>query len=754
MAVRKIRPNAPAEDEIRIAAVTQESEGTIRKLRGAAEIETTDMLLRADEIDYDESTDYAEARGNVRFDHFQRGEHLEADRVEYFLSQQTGKFFEVKGSSPARLEARPGVLTTTSPFSFQGKWAERLQDRYILHDGFITNCKIPKPWWVLTGTKFDIIPGDRVIVKNSIFRLRKVPLFYAPRVYKSLERVPRQSGFLTPTLTNSNRRGITYGGGYYWAINRSYDAAYRAQWFTARGLAHNFDVRGKPNERTDFNFVLYGVNDRGQLMTDGTRANKAGGALMKLTGKSELKHGFRVRGEFNYLSSFEFRQTFTESFFEAVNSEVHSLAHISKYWGPYALNVVASRIETFQWPSAESFPSTASGDNKLSLRKLPTFEFNSQWQQVDGGKSPLPLYVSWDTNFSFLRRRDRAVETREFVGRGDLAPRILTALHWKDFHLVPAFSVRETHYNSSYDQQGRLTGNNILRSSRDFSAELMLPTLSRIFAKPPKVFGEKLKHVIETRANFRWVGGIGDDFLRLIRFDETELLTNTKEVDVSLTNRFFSKRANGSVSEIFSWDVTHRRFLDPTFGGAIQPGERNVIMSSASLTGYAFLDVARNYSPIVSTMRTQIGGISAEWRTDYDPARGRIVSSNFSGNGRIRGDYFVSVGHNEVNSSPVTSDGNSLQGLAPKANQLFTVLGYGQENHRGVNGGMLFVYDYTQSLFLYSQMQVTYNTDCCGWSVQYRRLGFANRNENVWRFAFNVANLGSFGTLRRQERMF
>jgi LPS-assembly protein len=55
---------------------------------------------------------------------------------------------------------------------------------------------------------------------------------------------------------------------------------------------------------------------------------------------------------------------------------------------------------------------------------------------------------------------------------------------------------------------------------------------------------------------------------------------------------------------------------------------------------------------------------------------------------------------------------------------------------------------------LFNQTQVTYNTDCCGWSVQYRRFGFGNRNENQYRFAFAVANIGSFGTLKRQERLF
>ena len=141
---KKVRPNAPAENEVRIGRVTQESQGSKYMLRGAAEVETTDMLLRADEIDYDQDADYAEARGMSSSTTSPVASTLRPDRVEYHLDEHTGKFYEVKGSSPAKLEARPGVLTTTSPFSFEGRWAERLQDRYILHEGIspTASCRV------------------------------------------------------------------------------------------------------------------------------------------------------------------------------------------------------------------------------------------------------------------------------------------------------------------------------------------------------------------------------------------------------------------------------------------------------------------------------------------------------------------------------------------------------------------------------------------------------------------------------------
>lgn len=739
-------------NEILVRAVTQRTEGRVTRLRGAAMIETSEMRLTADEIDYDESKDYAEARGNVHFEHFSGGERIDADKVEYNLGEETARYYNVRGSSPARLESRPGVLTTTSPFSFEGKWADRIKDRYILHEGYITNCRVPRPWWTLRGGKFEIIPGHKAIAHNSMFRLRRVPLFFTPYFYKSLERAPRQSGFLTPNFGNSSRRGFMLGGGYYWAINRSYDAMYRGQWFTQRGFAHNVDVRGKPGQKTDFNFVLYGVNDRGALNEDGTRQPPQGGFLTNFTGRSELGK-WRAGAEIKYLSSFTFRQAFTESFFEAVSTEVPSLGHLSRYWQTYSFNVVATRIETFQWPTPETYPYAFNPDNKLTLRKLPAAEFNSRDREIT--TKVLPVWVSWSSSAGFLRRHELDFTTREFVDRLDVEPRVTTALRWKDIHLIPSFSIRETRYGSSFDTQGHLTGNTFLRSSREFTTDLILPSISRVYDKPPKWLGSKLKHVIEARASFRYVGGIGEDFHRLVRFDESEILSDTSEVELTITNRFYTKNAQGGVTEAFTWDLSQRRFFNPTFGGALINGSRNVLLSSASLTGYAFIDVPRNYSPFVSSMRVAISGITVDWRADFDPVRNRIVNSSLQANGR-RGNYFVSIGHNQVRSVPVTPNvtATALRGLTPTANQIFTLAGFGQENRRGWSAGSLMAYDFTRGVTIFNQAQVTYNTDCCGWSVQYRRFNVGTRNENQFRVAFAVANIGSFGTLRRQERIF
>jgi LPS-assembly protein len=252
--------------------------------------------------------------------------------------------------------------------------------------------------------------------------------------------------------------------------------------------------------------------------------------------------------------------------------------------------------------------------------------------------------------------------------------------------------------------------------------------------------------VIEPRATYEYVTGIGQDFNKIIRFDETDLLSNTNQVTFSLTNRLYAKRGD-DVSEVFSWQVSQARYFDPTFGGVLVPGldQRMVLLSQLDLTPFTFLDGPRTYSPVVSALRAQpFWNIAFEWRTDYDPARHGIVASMASADWR-KGAYFISVGHNEVKTDSY---------LLPSEDQIRASFGVGNSTRRGWNAAFVAVYDYKVGVLDYAILQATYNTDCCGFSVQLVRFDFGTRDETQYRFAFAVANLGSFGTLKRQERLF
>jgi LPS-assembly protein len=590
----------------------------------------------------------------------------------------------------------------------------------------ITNCRLPAPWWTLRGPTFDIIPGDRAIARSATFRVKSVPLFYTPRFYKSLADRPRKSGFLMPNIGNSSRRGKMIGVGYYWAFHRSYDLMYRSQLFTQRGFAHHADFRGKPTAESDFNFILYGVNDRGAPIPNSEERIKQGGYLWRFDGRTALPWGFQARGEVNYLSSFVFRQAFTESFQEVVQSQVNSIGYATRQWDTHAFSVVMARSENYQ--------SSAEGD-RIVIRRLPAVEYSSRDRKLFGN---LPVWGSIESSFGLLRRNQPLFQTRQFVNRADFAPRVSTALRWKDFSLLPSFAIRETHYGSSF-RDGAVTGDGVLRSAREFTVDLITPSLARVFSGPGWL-GESVKHVIEPRAGFRWVGGV-HDFDRYIRFDETELLANTKEMDVSLTNRLYAKRG-GAVHEVLAWQLWMKHYFDPTLGGAVVDGARNVFLTQTEMTGYAFFSGPRRWSPVVSSLLLNpLPSFGIEWRSDFDTRLHRVTNSSLVGSFR-KDRYTIMAGHNHARSAPT---------LSPPANQFIGQFGWSRSDQRGWSAGFQALYDFRTSVMQFATTQVSYNSDCCGLSVQFRRINAGVRNENQFRAAFVVSNIGSFGTLRPQD---
>ena len=731
------RPQAPPPGEEIIDALNQESDNGVHYLHGNVSIELFNATFKADEATYDENTRIFSASGHVYYRNYDRNEVIYCDRVIYNTDTLHGIFFHVRGYAKTKVQARPGVLTTQEPFYFEGAYAEKFDTKYLLYDGMITDCQIPNPWWTMRSHLMDIIPDDRAITHNGIFRVHQLPLFYFPYFYKALKKEPRKSGFLTPNIGHSSEFGYLYGLGYYWAINRSYDMEYLFTDYTARGYAHHVEFRGKPTERSDFYLITYGVQDHGQTI-DGT-VYKAPGFSATGNARTVLGDDWLVRGNIDYLSSLLFRQTFSYSFNEAIYSSTNSSVFVSKNFDYYAFNTDVTRNENFQ--------SATPGDS-IIIRKLPEFDFNGRDRQISSGAHP--IWFSFDANAGMYHRVEPSLtaepgsdyyQTSQFTPRSDIQPSVTTAFHWGNFDVVPSFTMYETFYGQTL-VNGAVSTRTLNRTAPEMNIDFALPPIERIFNK--KTFlGDKLKHVIEPRLDYRYVTGI-NDYLDTIRFDQIDLLTDTNQLEFGLTNRLYAKKGT-TVNEVLTWELRAQRYFDPSFGGALIPGQRNVVFSSADLTGYSFLDGPRTWSPLVSSIRfSPRPGFGIQWQADYDPVLHRLANSMFAVNVHVKR-YSILAGNNQVKPDPV---------VAPAANQILASFGYGDPNRKGWNTAFSTVYDFRQGIQQFAIAQVTYNTNCCGISFEYRRFNFGTRDDTQYRIAFSIANIGTFGNLKRQERLF
>lgn len=768
--------DAPGE-EVTIKAREQEKQGNIYSLRGDVEIDYRAYVLRADEIVYNQESGDVEATGHVVLDGGPHDEHLEASHATYNIETENGKFYDVLGTVGTRVRGKSVMLTTSNPFIFHGRLVEKVgRNRIIVHQGTVTTCALPHPKWTFNAEKIDVVAGDEARMYHADFRIFKLPVFYFPYATHPVDNIGRRTGILVPQLGQSSRKGFIFGDSVYWAINRSMDTTVGAEYWSRRGWAQHADFRARPSETSFVNLRYFGVLDRG----DPNTGQGQGGEDVNLDAEFKLADGFRAVSNINYLSSFVFRLAFSESFTQAVNSEVKSVAFLSKNYRGYSFDVMASRYQNFQ--------STQSGD-EIKIIHVPSVELSSVEQRILGSR----VMYSYDIAAEGVSRREPDFVTNNLLGRIDVHPKVALPMIFKGWSLRPEFGFWDTAYTQQLQPSSGTVGvavdQALNRRALESTLEIRPPALSRIFEK--EVFGRKLKHVIEPRFSYHYVTGV-EDFSNIIRFDSRDILSNTSEAEVGVVQRLYARREMpkreqaceaepvvqereeavgplpGTVAvppkcedqgisrrEILTWEVKAKYFADTNFGGALVNGRRNVLWTTAEYAGIAFLTDPRRWAPIVSKLRVATSAnTDVQWELDYDTKKGRINASTALVSYRI-GEVFIggSQAYLQAPGEVITSP--TPLPAPTKFNQFRMLLGYGHPNKRGLSAGATIGFDSNFDFLQYSAAQTTYNWDCCGLSVEYRRFALGSvRNENQFRFAFTLANIGTFGNLRRQERLF
>ncbi len=776
-------------------AVTQELDGPMVKLHQKAEIHYGTYILYADEITYNRDTGDSTLDGHVVLDGGPNDEHIKANRGSYNVRSESGRFESVTGTTGLRLKASRLMLTSSNPFAFTGKVVVKTgPDHYLVYDGTITTCQLPRPKWQFYAREVEVEVGGNARIYRSTFRLEGVPVLFFPFATHPIQKRPRQSGFLIPSVGHSSTKGYTAGESVFWAINPSMDALLGAQYYSKRGWAPEGEFRAQPGDSSFVDVNFFSVLDRLQ------GKDYQGGADVRLSAEGNFAHHLRAVANVDYLSSYVFRLAFTDAFTQAVNSEVNSTAFLSNATNGFFFNGSTQRYEDYE--------GTTNG-NVISILHAPSVTTSS----VDHALWRLPFYWSYDAAADSLERSDppfsigsgssevmEHFSTGGIVGRFDLNPTLSLPLHLHGWSFRPAFSLRDTIYTKQLvtsivggiEVESPLS-NAINRKVLEGSAELRPPAIDRVF--DGQFLGRKWKHVIEPRLTYNYVTGV-NNFASILRFDERDILSDTNEVEYSVVNRLYSKRvaaqpddcspagmptllvggapgqnripwqryeptnetacrAQPQVREVITWELAQKYFIDPTFGGALVPGRPNVFASTIDLTGISFLTEARRLSPLISRLRVQTSTrTDIEWDADYDFKSGHINNSTALLNYRI-GEFTLGGGNAFLRVLSDTLPSNPTPVTATSYNQFRAVVGYGQPNKRGFSAASNVGFDGGIGALQYSSAQAAYNWDCCGVNVEYRRFNLGSvRDENQLRFTFALANIGAFGNLRRQERLF
>jgi len=499
-----------------------------------------------------------------------------------------------------------------------------------------------------------------------------------------------------------------------------------------------------------------------------------GGEEVRANGFLQLPHDFMGTLSLDYLSSYIFRLAFAQSFTEAINSEVRSSGFIYRDRDGYSLNYLVARYQDYQ--------STSPGD-VIDIAHLSTFEFSSLERPFSRSR----LMYSYDFAAEALSRHELGFQTDTAVGRFDGYPTVSfpTFLHGWTFR--PDAGFRETYYTQRLvTEPGSTTvvavDSPINRNVFAASVDIRPPSFARIFDR--KVFGHVVKHVIEPSVTYRYQTGI-NDYSQIIRFDQRDILVNTNEVRYGIVNRLYAKRTKstgkcfknpkydwlnaaaekqienaihadivpketcddqqGPAREVVTWELAQKYYMNRTFGGALVAGQTNVFDSTVDLTGIAFLTEPRSFSPIISRLRVQDASLDFGWALDYDTVLHQI-NGNTVYAGYRWGNWYLNAGQSYLNVPP------------PNPNifdQYRIMLLYGNVAKKGVSAAAAVGVDSRLHYIQSATVQTSYNWDCCGVTFEYQRFALgAVRNENAYHFALSLTNVGTFGNIRRLQRLY
>jgi LPS-assembly protein len=701
------------------------------------------MTLTADEVVYNEKTRVADARGNVVFE--RDDDRIEATEAHYQLGTGEGTFLKVRGTSGRPPKRSGQFLVTSSPFYFEAERVERRRDgSYMAYNGWVTNCRPGTRKWRMKAAQAAIRPGNDVRLRHASFHIGPVPTLYSPYSAISIADEPRQSGFLWPSFGNDSLRGTNIGAGYFWAINPHADLTFWAQWFNQGGWTQSAEFRALPTGKSRVRVAYFGAI-AGKLKETQQRERNIGvtqsGQSAQIYAETKLPHGFRAVADLDFLSSMKFRLAFAETLYQAIQSEVKSTAFVTANPDTFYFNSYLRRYQNFLQADPEQV---------ITLTSAPSFEGGTRPRLLKWFEKQ-PLYFSVDARAGGMRRDEPRYRTPELVQRYEIYPRVTVPLRLgRHIGFTPTFALRASRYGARVvDDPSAPNGKAVLnrpirRITEEFTLDLRFPSLGRIYERGAR----RYKHVIEPEVTYRYVNGVRD-FDQMLRFDEHDIITDTHEIEYGITQRLYVREAkgDGQAREVVMWRVAQKYYFDPDFRGALQPGVRNVFAALLSLTPLSFADAPRRFSPIVSTLRIMPRGrVDTDFRIDYDPVTSRILNTRLGVGARVTDLIGFSLTHYNTRGSEI---------LQPRYNQLWLLARFGNLYRRGFNVAGGVSWDIRQDYLPGTTVQLSYNWDCCGVAFGYQRLGLGPlRSENQFRFSFTIANVGSFGTIERQNRIF
>jgi LPS-assembly protein len=718
-----------------------------RRLQGSSanpvQVDCDDMQVFAATIDLFSEKGRIVAVGDVVF--VSGASRISADRLEFDTRTKNGTFFNASGTSVVKSERGPLQMTgTQEPNAFF--WGEELHKvgprKFKIVRGGFTACVQPTPRWDVASGNITVNLDDYVLLRNSIFRVKSVPLMYLPIFYYPIDEDDRSTGFTMPIYGTSTQKGQQLSNQFFWAIGRSHDATLVHDWFSKAGQGFGGEYRYvlAPGSQGDARVYMLNESEVTAEEASGSQPARPGARSYTVTGNlsQQLPFGMRAQGSANYFSSLTTQQRYQQDVYQATQRQRSFGGNVVGNWAGNSLSARFDQTDYF--------------DNEDTLTRtgsLPRITVSRGERQI--GKAP--IYFGATGEYVTLVRsveEDGVVDEARDRGltRLDVFPTVRVPFtKWSFFTVNSSIGWRGTYWTESLDAASRQQIEDaISRQYFDLQARATGPVFTRIFDTPNNGYATRWKHVIEPSLTIQRTTAI-ENFDQIVQLESPDYVVGSvTRYAYGLTNRLYAKK-----------DVS-REFASISLSQSYYTDQNAAQYDQNYQSDYTGTAAPTNFTPVTLLARVsptdRIGGqFRTEWDTSVEALRTLAASGTFG-----NGSWFESSAgwslRRYIPELPDYSEAASTHALNGS-----TTL---RTRTNRLGGTYNFDYDFKNGYLLQQRIIGYYNAQCCGVAVEWQTwnlLGVAGitvPQDRRFNISFTLAGIGTFsnffGALSGQEQ--
>ena len=398
-------------------------------------------VIKADWVRYHVSLGEVEARGHLILE--SASEQVEAGAAQLNLSAQTGTLED------ATLILDHGEYVIRISGSKMNKTGE---DTYTVKNSRITTCP-PRPGkvlpWVVKSKDVRVRKNGMAVLKPATLMIREKPVLYTPYLTFPAK-IKRESGFLFPEFSSSDRDGAGLVTPYFVNISPSVDATLFPGYLAERGILAGAEFRYVADANSRGTFGLNYLHDKKEDTADD---NFNSDGILRgdtnrfwLRGKADHDFGDRMTGklDLDFVSDQDFLQEFRKGMSGFDANDRQALKNFNR---GFQEETITQRKSTMQLVKSWSSMSMLGGLTVIQDAKevrsavtpaqaLPRVLFNGREQLGQSRTS-----VVWSSEYLYYYRK-RGLGYH----RADLFPKLVWSIPRGYFEGTVSGGVRETVY--------------------------------------------------------------------------------------------------------------------------------------------------------------------------------------------------------------------------------------------------------------------------------------------------------------------